>query len=92
MQSLFMILCKLWISYLCRQPFLFIDKVLELSKTHVVGVKNVTMNEDFFRGHFPGAPVMPGVLVDRGNGSGWWYFGVEYCARSAELPNLFFKN
>ena len=45
-----------------RQPFLFIDKILELSKTHVVGVKNVTMNEEFFKGHFPGAPVFPGVI------------------------------
>lgn len=45
-----------------RPPFLLVDRILELSDTHVVGMKNVTMNEPFFVGHFPGAPIMPGVL------------------------------
>ncbi|MEZ4921184.1 MAG: bifunctional UDP-3-O-[3-hydroxymyristoyl] N-acetylglucosamine deacetylase/3-hydroxyacyl-ACP dehydratase [Saprospiraceae bacterium] len=45
-----------------RYPFLLVDKIIEISPTHVVGVKNITNNENFFQGHFPGNPIFPGVL------------------------------
>ena len=47
-----------------RYPFLLVDRILELTpKEKVVGLKNVTINEPFFQGHFPGTPIMPGVLI-----------------------------
>jgi len=46
-----------------RYPFLLVDRILEITDDYVVGLKNVTINEPFFQGHFPSEPVMPGVLV-----------------------------
>ena len=46
-----------------RYPFLLVDAVLELEEERIVGIKNVTVNEPFFMGHFPEFPVMPGVLI-----------------------------
>lgn len=45
-----------------RYPFLLVDRVLELEEDRIVTLKNVTVNEEFFNGHFPGTPLMPGVL------------------------------
>ena len=47
-----------------RYPFLLVDRIVELEEgKRVVGIKNVTINEPFFQGHFPGHPIMPGVLI-----------------------------
>jgi beta-hydroxyacyl-ACP dehydratase FabZ len=47
-----------------RYPFLLVDRILEFEKSkRIVGLKNVTINEPFFQGHFPGHPIMPGVLI-----------------------------
>ena len=46
-----------------RYPFLLVDRILEMDDKRIVGIKNVTINEPFFQGHFPGHPIMPGVLI-----------------------------
>ncbi len=46
-----------------RYPLLLVDRVVEMSETGLVALKNVTINEPFFVGHFPGKPIMPGVLI-----------------------------
>jgi 3-hydroxyacyl-[acyl-carrier-protein] dehydratase len=46
-----------------RYPFILLDRILEMSSQEIVGLKNVTINEPFFQGHFPGNPIMPGVLI-----------------------------
>jgi 3-hydroxyacyl-[acyl-carrier-protein] dehydratase len=46
-----------------RYPFLLVDRLVEVTEKRIVGIKNVTINEPFFQGHFPGHPIMPGVLI-----------------------------
>src|SRR5690349_22680616 len=46
-----------------RYPFLLVDRIVEMEAERIVGIKNVTLNEPFFTGHFPDFPVMPGVLI-----------------------------
>ncbi len=74
-----------------RYPFLLIDKIIELSDTHVVGVKNVTFNENYFLGHFPNNPVMPGVLQIEAMAQTGGILGLSTVEDPSEWDTLFLK-
>ncbi len=80
-----------------RYPFLLVDRVLEVEKgQRVVGIKNVTINEPFFQGHFPGEPIMPGVLIVEAMAQCWgilaFYSGNEDNAKNLEVRFLGIDN
>lgn len=75
-----------------RYPFILVDRVLELVPgKHIVGIKNVTMNEPFFQGHFPGFPIMPGVLIVEAMAQTWGICVFALKPEDAQNKNLFFS-
>ncbi len=74
-----------------RPPFLLIDKILEIGDDYVVGLKNVTMNESFFVGHFPNEPIMPGVLQIEAMAQVGGIFALNTVSNPAEYLTLFLK-
>lgn len=62
-----------------RYPMLLVDRVIEINEKSIVGLKNVSINEDFFNGHFPGYPIMPGVLIIEAMAQAAGLFMVHSC-------------
>ncbi|HEY9113285.1 MAG TPA: bifunctional UDP-3-O-[3-hydroxymyristoyl] N-acetylglucosamine deacetylase/3-hydroxyacyl-ACP dehydratase [Bacteroidales bacterium] len=74
-----------------RSPFLLVDKVLDVNDTHIVAVKNVTMNEPFFTGHFPDEPLMPGVLLVEAMAQAGGIFVLNQVTNPEEYSTYFLK-
>lgn len=73
-----------------RYPFLLVDRILELEEgKRIVGLKNVTINEPFFQGHFPGQPVMPGVLILEAMAQVGGCLALSYLKKEGELAVYF---
>jgi len=75
-----------------RFPFLLIDRVIELTDDKIVALKNVTINEPFFAGHFPGAPVMPGVLQIEAMAQAGGIFGSQAAGYDPDLHVMLFMS
>ena len=73
-----------------RFPFLLIDRVLELGDDHVVALKNVSANEPYFAGHFPGHPIMPGVLQVEAMAQAGAVLALNQLAEPGQSPLVFF--
>jgi len=75
-----------------RPPFLLVDRIFHVDDNSIAGIKNVTMNEPFFVGHFPNEPVMPGVLIVEADGAVRRNHGAAQHPRSGELLDLFHED
>jgi len=74
-----------------RYPFLLVDRILEMEENkRIVGIKNVTMNEPFFQGHFPGSPIMPGVLIIEAMAQTWGILVLSSTQEKAGSKNVLF--
>ena len=74
-----------------RYPFLLVDKILEMEEgKRIVGIKNVTINEPFFQGHFPGFPIMPGVLIIEAMAQTWGILVLSSDREKAGSKNILF--
>ena len=74
-----------------RYPFLLVDSILEVNKgKSIVGQKNVTINEPFFQGHFPGHPIMPGVLIVEAMAQAGGILGMASISETGENVRMFF--
>ncbi len=75
-----------------RYPMLLVDRVLEISETGLVALKNVTINEPFFNGHFPGKPIMPGVLIIEAMAQASAIFTIKHLGESAKGKLVYFMS
>ena len=74
-----------------RYPFLLVDRIVEFeANKRIVAIKNVTINEPFFQGHFPGAPIMPGVLIVEAMGQAGGVLVIQSLSAETPVTKIFF--